>query len=89
MAESKKKHKKNKSGRGIKISAEKKARAIIMLMEGNALTYIHNELGIAISTISTWKKSLENNNEFEKIRNNILKENWDKYLLEALGCQVN
>lgn len=85
MAEKKKKIK--KSGRGVKINAKTKARALIMLMEGNSMTYIHEQLGIGISTIATWKKQFGNSDEFEKVRNNILKEQWDKFLLEALECQ--
>lgn len=87
MAEGKEKQKNKSTGRGVKISAEIKAKALVMLMEGNTLTYIHDKLGIAISTIGTWKKQFEKEGEFEKVRNNILKEQWDKYLLEALVCQ--
>lgn len=87
-----KKHKKTekttkKSGRGVKISAKVKAKALVMLMSGDTMTYIHEQLGIGISTIATWKKALNDSGEFENIRNNILKEQWDKYLLDALGCQ--
>lgn len=76
-----------KSGRGVKISAKIKAKALVMLMSGDTMTYIHEQLGVPVSTIATWKKNFNKDGEFDNARNNILKEQWDKYMLEALLYQ--
>ncbi len=91
MRATKKKTKKapatNSKGRGVKIDEKIKSQAMIMLLYGDTVSYICDELGLKDSTVRTWEKALKNDPEFVNFRDNIIKERRDAYLLEACVCQ--
>lgn len=73
--------------RGEKIDDRIKAKAQAMLMTGEKVGYISDKLGLAYSTVQSWKKQLENDDEFVKVRDKIINDRLNEYLITALECE--
>jgi DNA-binding HxlR family transcriptional regulator len=54
--------------RGKKYNDEAKEKALAMLATNNNMAELSKELNIPVSTLCTWKKEHEDNEEFEKLR---------------------
>ncbi len=73
--------------RGKKIDDRIKAKAQAKLMMGNNVSFVAKALGLADSTVRTWEKQLENDDEFVKVRDKIINDRVNEYLITALECE--
>lgn len=73
--------------RGKKTDEKIKMKAYALLMTGNEVAYITDKLGLAYSTVQSWKKQLENDDEFVKVRDKIINDRINEYLMTALECE--
>ena len=78
---------KKKSGRGVKIDERVKIKAQIMLATGDTVSFICDKLGLKDSTVRAWQKALKNNEEFAKVRDNILNKRLNEYMFKAMEAQ--
>ena len=76
-----------KSGRGVKIDERIKVKAQIMLATGDTVSFVCETLGLADSTVRSWQKALQNDEEFAKVRDNILNKRLNEYMLKAMEAQ--
>lgn len=76
-----------KSGRGVKIDERIKVKAQIMLATGDTVSFVCDTLGLKDSTVRSWQKSLQNDEEFAKVRDNILNKRLNEYMLKAMDAQ--
>lgn len=73
--------------RGKKIDDKIRAKAQAMLMTGEKVVFIASKLGLSGSTVQSWKKQLENDDEFVKVRDKIINDRVNEYLMTALECE--
>lgn len=73
--------------RGKKIDDKIKAKAQAMLMTGEKVVFIAGKLGLSESTVQNWKKQLDNDDELAKVRDKIIKDRLNEYLMSALECE--
>ncbi len=73
--------------KGKKTDEKIKAKAMAKLMMGNKVSFVAKELGLADSTVRTWEKQLENYDEFVKVRDKIITDRLNEYLMTALECE--
>lgn len=73
--------------RGKKIDDRIKAKAQAMLMTGEKVVFVADKLGLSHSTVQSWKKQLENDDEFVKVRDKIISDKLNEYLMTALECE--
>lgn len=78
---------KKKSGRGVKIDERVKIKAQIMLATGDTVSFICDKLGLKDSTVRAWQKALKNDEEFAKVRDNILNKRLNEYMFKAMDAQ--
>lgn len=76
-----------KSGRGVKIDEHIKIKAQIMLATGDTVSFICDKLGLKDSTVRAWQKALKNDEEFAKVRDNILNKRLNEYMFKAMEAQ--
>ena len=87
MGTTKKQAKKKASGRGVKIDERIKTKAQIMLATGDTVSFVCNKLGLKDSTVRTWQKALQKDEEFVNFRDNILNKRLNEYMLKAMDAQ--
>ena len=73
--------------RGKKVDDRIKAKAQAMLMTGEKVVFVADKLGLSHSTVQSWKKQLENDDEFVKVRDKIITDRLNEYLMTALECE--
>ena len=73
--------------RGKKIDDKTRTKAQAMLMTGEKVVFIASKLGLSESTVQSWKKQLENDDEFVKVRDKIINDRVNEYLMTALECE--
>ena len=73
--------------KGKKTDEKIKAKAMAKLMMGDKVSFVAKELGLADSTVRTWEKQLESDDEFVKVRNKIIDDRINEYLITALECE--
>ena len=73
--------------RGKKIDDKIKAKAQAMLMTGEKVVFVADKLGLSHSTVQSWKKQFENDDEFVKVRDKIITDRLNEYLMTALECE--
>lgn len=73
--------------RGKKIDDRIKAKAQAMLMTGEKVVFVADKLGLSHSTVQSWKKQLEKYDEFVKVRDKIITDRLNEYLITALECE--
>ena len=73
--------------RGRKTDEKVKAKAQAMLMTGEKVVYIAERLGLSESTVQNWKKQLDDNKELAKVRDKIITDRINEYLMTALECE--
>ena len=73
--------------RGKKIDDKIKAKAQAMLITGEKVVFVAKELGLAQNTVQSWKKQLESDDEFVKVRDKIVTDRLNSYLITALECE--
>ena len=73
--------------RGKKIDDRIKAKAQAMLMTGEKVVFVADKLGLSHSTVQSWKKQFENDDEFVKVRDKIITDRLNEYLMTALECE--
>lgn len=67
--------------RGSKIDDDIKELAIALLSTNQSMTKISQKLKIPLSTLSTWKKEVENDTEFVEVR----RKNKERFVTDAWG----
>lgn len=87
MGTTKKQAKKKASGRGVKIDEQIKTKAQIMLATGDTVSFVCKKLGLKDSTVRTWQKALQKDEEFVNFRDNILNKRLNEYMLMAMDAQ--
>lgn len=73
--------------RGKKIDDRIKTKAQAMLMTGEKVVYIAEKLGLSESTVQNWKKQLDDNKELAEVRDKIITDRINEYLITALECE--
>ena len=73
--------------RGKKIDDKIKAKAQAMLMTGEKVVFIADKLGLSESTVQNWKKQLDDNKELAEVRDKIITDRLNEYLITALECE--
>lgn len=73
--------------RGKKIDDRIKAKAQAMLMTGEKVAFVADRLDLSYTTVQSWKKQLENDDEFVKVRDKIITDRLNEYLMTALECE--
>lgn len=73
--------------RGKKIDDRIKAKAQAMLMTGEKVAFVADRLDLSYTTVQSWKKQLENDDEFVKVRDKIITDRLNEYLMTAIECE--
>lgn len=73
--------------RGKKTDEKVKAKAQAMLMTGEKVVFVASKLGLSESTVQNWKKQLDDNKELAEVRDKIITDRINEYLITALECE--
>ena len=73
--------------RGKKIDDRIKTKAQAMLMTGEKVVFVASKLGLSESTVQNWKKQLDDNKELAEVRDKIITDRLNEYLMTALECE--